>query len=62
MVNNLPTYEMLVVELQATLEALIKYTKSDFVKETAKKRKIEIERIQKNKDGLYLELHPVKRY
>lgn len=53
---------MLVVELQATLEALIRYSKSDFVKETAKKRKIEIERIQKNKDGLYLEPHPVKRY
>lgn len=60
--TKLPTYELLVVELQATLESLIKYSKSDFVKETAKKRKIEIEQIRKNKDGFYLEEHPVKRY
>ena len=50
----LPTYELLVVELQATLEALIKYSKSDYVKESAKKRKREIEQIKKDRSGLYL--------
>lgn len=52
--KKLPTYELLVVELQATLEALIKYSKSDYVKESAKKRKREIEQIKKDRSGLYL--------
>jgi hypothetical protein len=58
----LPTYELLVVELQATLESLIKYSKSESVKESAKKRKIEIEQIRKTGGRLYLEDHPVKRF
>lgn len=53
--TKLPTYDLLLVELQATLEALIKYAKSDSVKDSAKKRKTEIERIKKNREGFYLD-------
>lgn len=59
--NKLPTYELLIVELQATLEALIKYSKSDFVKESARKRKAEIEQIKKDRGGLYIAEPTVKK-
>ena len=54
MVTNVPSYELLIVELQATLEALIKYSKSDYVRQSAIERKKQIERIKKNKEGLYI--------
>ncbi len=52
--TELPTYELLVVELQTTLESLIKYSKSDYVRQSAIERKKQIERIKKNKEGFYI--------
>jgi hypothetical protein len=52
--TKLPSYEQLVIELHATLESLINYSKSEYVRQLAKDRMKEIEQIRKNGGGIYL--------